>query len=238
MSDVVYQERVVAFVDVLGFAQLVKASERNSVARAKIHKLVVADKLFDRVMDDPRFAGATFFSDSFVLSMEPDRIFYMVREVGHLCRFLLLHGLPCRGAITTGLLYHEGQFVIGPAFVAAYELELVACHPRVILDNTSMELWRMEFASYSAHAHLETLVKKDRDGQWFIDIFHPCWTKDFIQWAEIVPLPELVPTTVGDFLEAASQQIENGIAANAANAAVRAKYEWLADQCAVARSAK
>jgi hypothetical protein len=227
-----YQERIVAFIDVLGFSDLVKASDTNPVARGKISKLIVSNRLFERVMDDARFAGATFFSDSFVLSMQPDRMFYMVREVGHLCRFLLLQGLPCRGAITVGSLYHHDRLVIGPAFLDAYRLEQsVACYPRIILDDTAIEFWRMEFASPPAHVHLESLVKLDRDGQHFIDIFSREWDANFISWTDIVPSPESPPNDHADFMELASQQIQDGLAANTRSSKVRAKYEWLATEC-------
>jgi hypothetical protein len=39
-----YQERIVAFVDVLGFSELVEASEANPTARDKIDKLIVCNK--------------------------------------------------------------------------------------------------------------------------------------------------------------------------------------------------
>jgi hypothetical protein len=97
-------------------------------------------------MDNPRFARATFFSDSFVLSMQSDRIFYMIRELGQLCRFLLMEGMLCRGAITVGSLFHQDPLVIGPAFLEAYRLEQnVAFYPRIILSDAAMKLWKMEF---------------------------------------------------------------------------------------------
>ncbi len=232
-----YQERIVAFIDVLGFSELVKASDANPAARGKIGKLIVANKLFERIMDDARFASATFFSDSFVLSMQSCRMFYMVREVGHLCRFLLLQGLPCRGAITVGSLYHHDRFVIGPAFLDAYRLEQsVACYPRIILDDVAMAFWREEFASPPAHAHLESLIKCDRDGQHFIDIFNREWGANFIPWTEIVSLPKSVPNDPRDFLELASQQIQAGLDANIRGSKVRAKYEWLAAECSTQSS--
>jgi hypothetical protein len=174
-----YEKRVASFIDVLGFSALVHESRKHPIARDEIGKLISTDKLFERFVGTMlKFASATFFSDSFVLSMDASRAFNLIREAGYLCRHLLLQGFPCRGAITTGLLYHRERIVIGPALIEAYKLEQsVAIYPRVILDDATMELWRKEFSPGSAHPHLEAWVKRDRDGQHFLDIFNPTWTE-------------------------------------------------------------
>jgi hypothetical protein len=179
-----YDERSVAFVDVLGFTELVTRSESDSAARVKIGKLLAINILFEKfVRNFINSAEAVFFSDSFAISMlSPEhRLFYLIRETGMLCRYLLLQGFACRGAITTGPLYHRHRFIVGPAFVDAYRLERsVAIYPRVIMDATTMEYWKAEFREDEighgpAHSHLESLVKRDRDGHYFLDLFNPDW---------------------------------------------------------------
>jgi len=228
-----YQERVVAFIDVLGFAELVKASDADLTDRTKLGKLIDTNKFFERFMGKfLKFAEAAFFSDSFVLSMRPPdvRALFVIRETGYLCRHLLLQGFPCRGAITTGLLYHRGRFIVGPALVNAYRLEQsVAIYPRVILDDATMKYWRNELSP--PHTDLESLVKRGRDGQHFLDIFNPIWPKVFQQWHDYEPSPDAVPSDPVDFLKAARQRIEDGRAANIGNLKVLAKYEWLATEC-------
>ncbi|MBF0561492.1 MAG: hypothetical protein HQL37_05605 [Alphaproteobacteria bacterium] len=233
-----YQEQVVAFIDVLGFSELVNASDTNQAAQAKIRKLIGTDEFYVSFMKYLYLTTLTFFSDSFVISMmPPDRIFYMVREVGHLCRHLLMLGLPCRGAITVGSLYHHKQIVVGPAFVNAHRLEqTVAIYPRVILDDAAMSYWKYEFrtdelSGRSAHPHLENLVKRDNDGQHFIDIFNPNFGTDFMPPTDIIPSPDVVPTDANEFLKEADKHIQAGIEANKYNLKVRAKYEWLATEC-------
>jgi hypothetical protein len=223
-----YQKRVVSFIDVLGFSALVHESSKDPIARAKIGKLISTDKLFERVFGTMfKFASATFFSDSFVLSRDASRAFYLIRETGYLCRHLLLQGFPCRGAITTGLLYHRERIVIGPALIAAYKLEQsVAIYPRVILDDATKELWREEFSADPAHRHLEAWVKRDRDGQHFLDIFNPTWTEP-LPWTEFIESADLVPTEAADFLKAALKPIQQGLAAHRGNAKVYEKYAWL-----------
>ena len=46
----------------------------------------------------------------------------------------------CRGAITKGDFYHQGNRMFGPGFVEAYNLEEhVAVMPRIIIDKTLYE---------------------------------------------------------------------------------------------------
>ena len=109
----------------------------------------------------------------------------------------------------------------------AYQLEKpAAVYPRVILDVTAVEKWHEEFALDSPHSHLMSLVRRDRDGQHFIDIFSPFWF-EFIPWHEFQPTAYGMPTNPIEFLKKASEQIDKARAANAGNAEVLAKYDWL-----------
>jgi hypothetical protein len=167
-----------------------------------------------------------------VLSVNADQVIYLIRETGYLCRYLLLQGFSCRGGISAGSLYHHGQIVVGPALIKAYQLEKsIAVYPRVILDDATMARWGEEFRPGSAHPHLEALVKRDHDGQYFIDIFNPEWGPNFIPWTEFIPSSDSVPIDPIEFLKGAWKRIEENRAANIGNAKILAKYEWLATQC-------
>jgi hypothetical protein len=227
-----YEERLVAFIDVLGFADLVLASGDNTQALEKVGKLAATNKLFDaffaKLMDRAKTA---FFSDSFVISMDPTEIIYLVREIGFLARYLILLGLPCRGAISCGALHHEGRIVVGPALVRAYKMEKSAAkYPRVILDAAAMECWRAEFAAEPAHADCVTLVKTDQEGMSYLDLFNPGWAANFIPWTEFIPSPDAIPSDEAKYLNIARDRIEQGRAA-ASDDKTRAKYEWLAAEC-------
>lgn len=36
-------------------------------------------------------------------------------------------------------------------------------------------------------------MKRDRDGLWFLDIFNPLWTSEFVPWPDVVSQVELIP---------------------------------------------
>jgi len=228
-----YQERVVAFIDVLGFADLVKDSATGSAAQEKINKLIAIYKVFDwfvpQMLD--KLVDGSFFSDSFILSTTSSQALYVIRETGNLCRYLLLQGFPCRGAIAAGLFQHRERIVIGPALVDAYRAEQsIAIYPRVVLDDTTANYWEEECAPDTAHPHLKSLVKKDCDGQHYLDIFDPKWGEAFLPWTDRV-FTDLVPTDPAQFLTAAFQKIRESLRASRSNAKIHAKYMWLATKC-------
>jgi hypothetical protein len=234
-----YPERVVAFVDVLGFADLVKQSDANQLALASVRNLVTVNKLFEQfVCNFLSFADAAWFSDSLVLSMASpeNHVIHLIRETGYLCRYLLLQGFLVRGAITTGSLYHSGRVVVGPALVNAYQLEkTTAVYPRVILDEATMAYWKNEFridedGSRGAHPQLEPLVKRDRDAQFFLDIFNPEWA-DFLPWTVFVSAPNLIPGDSIEFIQEVKKRIELCRVKHLGNPKVLSKYEWLANEC-------
>lgn len=227
-----YQSRLVAFVDVLGFANLVIKSATNDEARTTVSNLVATNTLFDRFFEKlMQRAKANFFSDSFVVSMEPDEIIYLVREIGYLARYLLLMGLPCRGGISLGPLHHEGKVVVGPALIQAYKLERDrAEYPRIVLDEAALQCWRDEFAAEPAHMDCINLVKTGADGLPYLNLFDSAWGANFLPWTEFIPSANAVPEDHPEFVRAARAQIERGRVAMS-DPSVRAKYEWLAREC-------
>jgi hypothetical protein len=230
-----YQPRLVAFVDVLGFADLVLKSDGDNEARQAIGRLVATNNLFDAFFTKlMRSAKAGFFSDSFVVSMGPDEIIYLVREIGYLARYLLLLGLPCRGGISLGPLHHEGKVIVGPALIHAYKLERDrAQFPRIVLDDSALQCWHEEFAGEPAHMDCIELVKIDTDNLPYLDLFDPAWSANFLPWTEFIPSADAVPAAHADFLRDARQQIDRGLAA-AKDSKVRAKFDWLSSKCPAA----
>ena len=236
LTSLDYQERVVAFIDVLGFADLVKASATDTAARNKTSKLIAIYKVFDWFVTEmlERLVEGGFFSDTFILSATPEQAFYLIRETGNLSRFLLLQGFTCRGAIAAGLLHHHKRIIIGSALVDAYRTEKsVAIYPRILVDNATRDIWADECASGTKHAYLKPLVREDCDAQHFLDIFFPQW--DFFSWTDFgMPSSsslEAIPADPREFLTVAFKRVKEGLSASGDNAKVHSKYMWLAAEC-------
>jgi hypothetical protein len=136
-----YKERYVAFVDILGFADIVRKIEYDT-----------SDKRYDALVkilteigsyneptinesDDFQFQS---FSDSIVMSTASTLtgLLHLLRSISALSIRLLSTGLLMRGAIAKGKLHHDQFVMFGPAFLVAYNTEShIAKYPRVVLSR-------------------------------------------------------------------------------------------------------
>lgn len=156
-----YEERYCAFVDILGFRQLIDRLDRNQIKFQLVRKLLKTIQgpsqdrpyLFDRA--DFR---AQSISDAIALSAKPkiEGLWQLLYSLDKLSFELLDEGYFVRGAIVKGKLYHDDQIVFGSALVRAYELEsTVVNFPRIMvasavakdlnLDHRIGGVWQNEF---------------------------------------------------------------------------------------------
>ncbi|HEX9803916.1 MAG TPA: hypothetical protein VGB35_11695, partial [Gammaproteobacteria bacterium] len=140
-----YQDRVVCFLDILGFSSHIARSieQDGSDAVEKIRELSdvfvhIREKLdIDRPFER-HDKEVTQFSDSVVISFpaySESGVFYALLDILWVQVSLAKKGYLCRGGVTRGRLIHTPTVLFGPAMVEAYTLESKsALYPRVILD--------------------------------------------------------------------------------------------------------
>jgi hypothetical protein len=134
-----YEDRVVAFIDILGF--------RHLVARGKVREILKAmDIIRNRLVLIEGVRQASLktiqFSDSIIFSAsnDDDGIVHITHFVSLLASELFLNGIWCRGAITLGKMHHQGNVAFGPAVVDAVDMESqLAVYPRVLVTDTLAE---------------------------------------------------------------------------------------------------
>jgi hypothetical protein len=174
-----YEDRVLAFVDVLGWKALVEQSvDKDADVRAAALSIVCesaevmaairhwGSELNDisAALDETAKIDArvSHFSDHFVLSVpvgDAAEIPIGLMVAG-ICRRFLERGVYCRGAIVAGQLRHTEDVVYGPALLEAHAIEqAVAKYPRIVVAPTA----RPYFDS-------ETFLYKDRDGLDVLDV--------------------------------------------------------------------
>ena len=167
-------QRVVAFVDILGFRTLVKqACQGEGALLTDIYNILHLVAAYAQLTNDGPFGvkslsphlQATAFSDCVVVSdvASHENIEGVLGVVAFIGSALLARGILCRGAIVAGPTIHEERVLLGVGMVAAYELEQqAAVYPRVIISD--------DLVSQAKRSRLHR-VKRDIDGFWFLDLF-------------------------------------------------------------------
>jgi hypothetical protein len=168
-----YCDRVVGFVDILGFAELVRRADRDAALRTGILDALERVRRVAPPTGEETELRAQNFSDSLILSAAytPEGLWHLLLSIDALAWNLLQLGVLIRGAVTTGGIHHDDRVVFGVGVNDAYRLEsTVARTPRVILGARAV-------AAASAYAeqhevwstYCSSRLLRDRDGVWFLN---------------------------------------------------------------------
>jgi hypothetical protein len=146
-----YAERFCAYVDILGFRQLL-----HQLSPPKVKELLtrVHDPNTDLPFDEDEFRVQSI-SDAVTLSaaVTPRGLAAIFVALETLTLDLLAEGYFVRGALVKGSLYHDDKMVFGPALVEAFRLESeVVKYPRVMVHSTVLhEAKRSVGKNYREH---------------------------------------------------------------------------------------
>lgn len=136
----IYEKRAVAFIDILGFRDLVRRgreseilSTMNSIPK-KISFFAEGD-LADLDFKVSSFSDSVVASARFIAKNHVPAV-VVALYAGELSLALMQKGILTRGAIAVGMLHHQDPNIFGPALIDAYELESnVAQYPRIIVPQ-------------------------------------------------------------------------------------------------------
>lgn len=225
MSQYNYEDRIVLFIDILGFKSIINKTVTDQSENKKIINLInLVGSHLNLNKEYPEYMKSkvvTQFSDCIVVSFkdtEESGIFHLFLDVLHLHIDAMAKGYMIRGAITQGLLYHTEDIIFGPALVKAYELESkVSNFPRVIMEdsllNTGATNCKKGHTFNMEMEYLKNIVSLDNDGYYFIDYFENAFSE--------MDEPEYFP----DYLDAMRKVITNGLASH--NVSLKSKYMWM-----------
>jgi hypothetical protein len=217
-SPISYSERIVAFVDILGFTELVKEADVSSQRREMLVQAlsrVRAVKPLKGLDKDPDLRVQNF-SDSLIMSAErsPIGFFHLIFAIDALIFSLLQMGVFVRGAVTVGRIYHNETMVFGIGMNEAYRLESnIAIMPRVILSYKAYDYVK-SLKDQIWIAYREELFLRDNDGVWFLHFL-----RDF-QWDDDENL-----LAIGDRIRAV---IQHQFHSMVDRPSVYSKIEWVA----------
>lgn len=189
MPKIKYENRAVAFVDVLGFKALVASSQTSRAALGQVQSLVnllgtaipalnagvssnVPSKLFPRHL---------YVSDCIILSAplsvsHPDWRQYngleiLVMRVIQITHMVTDAGYLVRGGISIGKVWHGKSNIVGPAYQEAYQLEACTGMPRVELSAGARSHWNSGFCATSR-------MCVDYNGHFMVNGFHDFYVQN------------------------------------------------------------
>ena len=225
-QDSIYEERIVAFFDILGFRNIIKGTENNQeLGRRVLQVLNYVGKIKDENRNglhpecDVVGRQVTVFSDSIIISYptySPSSLFYIIYDAVNLQMNMFNNGFLIRGGISLGKMYHQRDVAFGPAFVSAYDLETnCAFYPRVVIAKETVDLGLTKNPHNlpeDERRSVNQLLRKDFDGFYYVDFLNQrAETNDDQEYA--------------DLLTKVREMIITGLTLN--NARLTQKYEWL-----------
>lgn len=214
-----YDDRYVAFVDILGFSSIVSQSETDEVL---VGNLSTALEGISRRASHARSTAlgmeATAFSDAVVLSVptSPDGLAHMLQTIADLSADLLSLNMLFRGAIVKGKLLHTTDAIFGPALIAAYKLETnVSFHPRIMVSPQVYQ--DAASATFGSKRLIPRHIVADPHDVPYLNLFAK-WDGLSGEW----------PNEAIEMLTALQGIIAVGLIDNAAAPPIAEKYKWIA----------
>jgi hypothetical protein len=129
-----YQNKIVAFIDVLGFSELVY-SENLKHIESYFNEI---SQEFSKVAKKNTFKYY-LISDSIVISTNFTKsdLVLLIKSLSTLQVKLMVQGVIVRGAISSGKLYQNKlkSIIVGTGLINAFNLEKKAIYPRIIIDR-------------------------------------------------------------------------------------------------------
>lgn len=171
-----YEERIVVFLDFLGFKSHIDRSADDPEHVARIARAFEVVREFTEPDDGLPNREVAQFSDCVVVSYrveDSSSVFDLLLTVLLLQVELASRGFLVRGGITVGPLFHRTGTVFGPAMVKAYLLESkVAKHPRIIVDAKVIDVARdypaLHHSGHEEVRYVESFLGVDDEGQHYL----------------------------------------------------------------------
>ena len=211
-----YKEKIVCFIDILGFSDLVKGKTFVEIYGILSSIRQAIEDEFNIKYPNIDDLEITQFSDSIVLSFSPNQLALLQLDFfKRLCVKMIDKGIVFRGGITYGDVFHDKEHIFGPAMIKAHYLESkIAESPRIILDSEVLNA-KLKFGN---HGQFETL--NDYPGNFIIHNGNPDYPHiDYFNDVLGIDGP------VEDYYKKLQNLITQGL--NHSDSSVIKKYEWM-----------
>lgn len=170
---------IVAFVDLLGFKEMVQSDPTGDVILPLVEQSI-ADGLFFAQLSRELVPELKYriFSDNICfwidLKYGAIEVSLMLATLSEFQLRLALNGIFCRGGMAVGPHRASENVLYGPALVEAVELEKQAVHPRIVISDQVIarypELLPVAAFYYQIH--------RLQDEKWFVNYLWGIYFKD------------------------------------------------------------
>ena len=230
-----YQERLVAFIDIIGFKSIIDRTvvdptylESIIAAISEIRDQFINDRntalqkmIRDQLFPDEFETHVIQVSDCMVISKlahPPGALQSLVIDIALAIHILISHGLLCRGRIERGKVFHSEEYIIGPAYIAAYLAESAEFVPAVTLSADLQEFGaRNQPDNPKLEEYFNHFVIPHIKNTYFIDYFN-----DLEGFIDMLEDPIQHYAGLRDIIEREYN--------NASDYRVKAKYLWMIDR--------
>lgn len=154
----------VAFIDILGFKDIVEKERLSGYSGKQLDKLYICHEECTAIFKDHGL-DIIQFSDSIMISKiyEKDAFHEFITAVSDYQKFLMRQGFLCRGGIAVNKHYSLSSFVFSPALIEAYRVESEkAIYPRVVVSEDVIDL------VFPERNYPQTICK-EYDGLFFVN---------------------------------------------------------------------
>jgi hypothetical protein len=249
-EELTYERRIIAFIDILGFKEIVRQSENDSVKITLLYSVLEYLKnwetsdnwslKFVEIEEDAQKKGVTnfdirgktnttAFSDSIVVSVKvSDNVNEMastlIANLAYIGSILMEKGILFRGGLTIGnIIHNDNGTVFGQGLIDAYLLETKnAKYPRIVLSDKLVKELNYPLQQKRNRYPYHQYLNRFQDG---CVGFH-----QMIYYQVIDSWVEMTNEDMIESLENISNVILKGLDSSFENSDVFEKYKWLKEQ--------
>lgn len=249
-DTVEYENRVIAFIDILGFKEIIKDSEQDTSKIELVYSILEYLKALEtsdkwtlqllEIEEDAQKRGVgnfdvrnrintTAFSDSIVISVKIDEnvnemVSTLIVNLAYVGAMLLEKGILIRGGITIGNIIHkENGIVFGQGLIDAYILESKnAKYPRLIVSNKLIKRLKYPIKTKKDRYPYHQYIERFEDG---CVGFH-----QIIYYQVLQSWTEMTRERLIDSLDKVRKVIIRGLDSSFEHPDVFEKFNWLKEQ--------
>jgi hypothetical protein len=214
-----YSDRLVAFVDILGFQRLISQDNKDALVSINIidehlqHVLDVLQKEYDKVF------SIRLFSDCMCISCDytAENLFYIIFELAFIQYYLSREGIFLRGALSRGNHFENDRMIFSKGLVNAYHIEKKSIYPRIVIDGTLIK-HIMDDNNFYAPIYIQ-----ERTKNFIIQSPDRYYSVDYMNILYQDGIDQI------DALQCHKTSIEAAVESNLLDSHITDKYRWLAE---------